>query len=56
MADKKIVEAVNKVLEESKKLDRKFKQRIDIVFNLKNIDLNVPQNRIDEEIILPHPR
>jgi len=56
MADKKIVEAVNKVLEESKKLDRKFKQRIDIVFNLKNIDLNVPQNRIDEEIILPHGR
>ena len=56
MADKKIVETVNKVLEESKKLDRKFKQRIDIVFNLKNIDLNVPQNRIDEEIILPHGR
>ncbi|MBN2603043.1 MAG: 50S ribosomal protein L1 [Candidatus Thermoplasmatota archaeon] len=56
MADKKIVEAVNKVLEESKKLDRKFKQRIDIVFNLKNVDLNIPQNRIDEEIILPHGR
>jgi len=54
MTDKKTTEAVEKVLEESKKLNRKFKQNIDIVFNLKNIDLNVPKNRVDEEIVLPH--
>lgn len=56
MTDKKTVEVVEKVLEESKKLDRKFKQRIDVVINLKNIDLKIPKNRIDEEIILPHGR
>jgi len=56
MTDKKTTESVEKVLEESKKRDRKFKQNIDIVINLKNIDLNEPKNRIDEEIILPHGR
>ena len=56
MTDKKTIEVVEKVLEESKKLDRKFKQRIDVVINLKNIDLKIPKNRIDEEIILPHGR
>ena len=56
MADKQIVDVVGKVLEESKKLDRKFKQKIDLVINLKNLDLNIPKNRVDEEIILPHGR
>ena len=56
MTDKKTMEVVEKVLEESKKLDRKFKQSIDVVINLKNIDLKIPKNRIDEEIILPHGR
>jgi large subunit ribosomal protein L1 len=56
MADKTIVESVKKLLEESKKLERKFKQNIDIVVNLKNVDLTVPKNRIDEEIILPYGR
>ena len=56
MTDKKTTELVGKILEDSKKNDRKFKQNIDLVINLKNIDLNVPKNRIDEEIILPHGR
>lgn len=56
MADEKTVEAVKKALEESKKMDRKFKQNVDLVFNLKNIDLEDSKNRIDEEIILPHGR
>ncbi|MBW3003748.1 50S ribosomal protein L1 [Candidatus Woesearchaeota archaeon] len=56
MTDKKTTEAVGKILEESKKLNRKFKQNIDLVVNLKNIDLNIPKNRVDEEIILPHGR
>jgi len=56
MADKKTTEAVEKILEESKKSKRNFKQNIDLVFNLKNIDLTIPKNRIDEEILLPHGR
>jgi len=56
MADKKTVEAVKKALEESKKLNRKFKQNIDVVINLKNVNLEDAKNRIDEEIILPHSR
>ena len=56
MADKKTVAAVKKILEESKKQNRKFKQNIDVVINLKNIDLEDAKNRIDEEIILPNSR
>ena len=56
MTDKKTIEVVEKILEESKKLNRKFKQNIDLVINLKNLDLNNPKNRIDEDIILPHGR
>lgn len=56
MADEKIVDLVQKALDESKKLDRKFKQNIDLVINLKNVDLEDAKNRIDEEIILPHGR
>ena len=56
MTEKKITEIIEKILEDSKKLDRKFKQNIDVVVNLKNIDLNIAKNRIDEEVILPHGR
>jgi large subunit ribosomal protein L1 len=56
MTDKKTNVAIEKVLEESKKLKRKFKENVDVVFNLKNIDLEVPKNRIDEEILLPYGR
>ena len=56
MADKKTIEAVEKALEESKKLNRKFKQTIDLAVTLKNVDLDEPKNRIDEEIILPNGR
>lgn len=56
MTTKKTVDIVEKALEESKKLSRKFKQNVDLVINLKNIDLNIPKNRVDEEVILPHGR
>ena len=55
-SEKKIVDIVEKILTGSKKLDRKFKQNIDLVINLKNLDLNEPKNRVEEEIILPHGR
>lgn len=56
MADSKTVEAVQKALEESKKLERKFKQSVDVVINLKNIDMNDAKNRIEDEVMLPHGR
>jgi large subunit ribosomal protein L1 len=56
MADSKTVEAVQKALEESKKLERKFKQSADVVINLKNIDMNDAKNRIEDEVMLPHGR
>ena len=56
MADKKIVEAVDKVKQASKELDRHFKQTMDIVINLKNIDLNIPKNRVEEDVELPKGR
>jgi len=56
MAEKKTVEAIQKLLDEMKKQKRKFKQNIDVVINLKNVDLEEAKNRIDEEIVLPHGR
>ena len=56
MAEKKTVEAVKKILDESKKQNRKFKQNIDVVINLKNINMEDSKNKIDEEIILPNGR
>ncbi|AEH61821.1 ribosomal protein L1 [Methanosalsum zhilinae DSM 4017] len=52
MVDNSIVEAVNKLLEESK--PRGFEESVDLAINLKNLDLSQPKNRIDEEIILPN--
>ncbi len=50
-------ENVNIALEEIKKKSkpRKFTQTIDIVINLKDLDLNQPQNRINAEITLKYP-
>jgi large subunit ribosomal protein L1 len=56
MADKTIVEAIKKLKESTKEKERKFKQTVDLVINLKNVDLNIPKNRIDEEIKLPKGR
>jgi large subunit ribosomal protein L1 len=56
MADSKTIEAVQKAIEESKKLNRKFKQSVDVVINLKNIDMNDAKNRIEDEVMLPHGR
>jgi len=53
MADTKTVEAVQKAIEESKKQERKFKQSVDVVINLKNIDMNDAKNRIEDEVMLP---
>ena len=54
MADKTTLQAVKKALESSKK--RNFTETVDISINLKDIDLSVPKNRIQDDVILPHGR
>jgi len=56
MTDSKTAEAVQKAIEESKKLNRKFKQSVDVIINLKNIDMNDAKNRVEDEVMLPHGR
>ncbi len=52
MEREKIVTAVKQAMEKSPQ--RKFSESIDLAINLKNLDMNQPQNRLDEEIILPN--
>jgi large subunit ribosomal protein L1 len=54
LAEKTIVQAVKKALERAKK--RNFRETVDVSINLKDVDLSVPKNRIQEDIILPHGR
>lgn len=54
MADEKILEAVKEALEKAP--ERKFLESVELALNLKDIDLSIPKNRINEEIILPHGR
>jgi len=54
LADKETVKAVKKALESRKK--RGFLETVDLAINLRDVDLSVPKNRIQEDIILPHGR
>ena len=45
---------MKKVVEDSKQ--RNFEESIDIAFNLKDIDLSVPKNRVELEVVLPKGR
>ena len=56
MASQEIVEAVKNALDEKNSKKRKFVQSLDLVINLKDVDLSKPENRIDEEIELPKGR
>jgi large subunit ribosomal protein L1 len=47
-----VLNGVSSVLTESP--ERKFKESVEMAFNLKNVDMDKPANRIDEEILLPH--
>ena len=49
-----IEEAVKKVLEESK--PRNFTQSIDVVITINDLDINKPENSLDEEVLLPNGR
>ena len=54
MADKSTVMAVQKALESAKK--RNFVETVELAINLKDIDLSIPKNRIQDDIILPSGR
>ena len=54
MAEKPTVIAVQKALESAKK--RNFVETVELAINLKDVDLTIPKNRIQEDIILPKGR
>lgn len=54
MAEKNTVEAIKKAIETSKQ--RNFEESVEIAINLKDLDLSIPKNRVEEEILLPKGR
>jgi large subunit ribosomal protein L1 len=48
------LEAIQKVLQDSP--PRKFPESIEVAINLKELDLALPKNRVDEEVALPQGR
>lgn len=54
MVEKNTIATVKEVLEGSPK--RNFRETVDLSINLRGVDLTVPKNRIQEDIILPHGR
>jgi large subunit ribosomal protein L1 len=54
LAEKSTVTAVQKALESAKK--RKFTETVELAINLKDVDLTIPKNRIQDDIILPNGR
>lgn len=51
MADENIENAVSRALEEAP--PRNFTETVDLAVNLRDLDLNVPSNRVDESVVLP---
>ena len=49
-----LLEAVKKAKEQSK--PRNFTQSVDIIINIKDLDVKKPENRFDEEVTLPNGR
>lgn len=54
MDDKTVSEKVQEALEKAP--PRKFSETIEIAVNLRDLDMSVPANRINEEVILPKGR
>jgi len=51
MADQEIENAVTRALEDAP--PRNFRETVDLAINLRDIDLDDPSNRIDEDVVLP---
>jgi large subunit ribosomal protein L1 len=54
LAEAKTIETVEKIVKDSKK--RNFEESVDIAFNLKDVDLSNPKNRVELEVNLPKGR
>jgi len=54
LAEKRTVETVKKALEAAK--PRAFKESVEVAINLRDVDLSVPKNRVDDEVVLPRGR
>jgi large subunit ribosomal protein L1 len=54
LAEKATIQAVKKALDTRKK--RNFTETVEISINLKDIDLSVPKNRIQDDVVLPNGR
>jgi len=54
LAEKPTVTAVQKALESAKK--RNFVETVELAINLRDVDLSIPKNRIQEDIVLPAGR
>jgi large subunit ribosomal protein L1 len=54
MADRTTIDVVTEAL--AKAPERKFSESVELSVNLKELDLTVPRNRIEDEIALPHGR
>ncbi|MCK5037564.1 MAG: 50S ribosomal protein L1 [Thermoplasmata archaeon] len=52
--DQNQIAALKKAIEGSQ--ERKFKESVELAINLKDIDLKIPKNRIEEEVQLPNGR
>lgn len=54
MADRPALEAVTEVLEKAPA--RGYTESVELAINLKDLDLTVPKNRIEDDVPLPHGR
>ncbi len=54
MVSENIVNSVDKAVKSAPK--RNFTESVDLVINLKNVDLSQPKNRINESVVLPSGR
>jgi len=54
LADENIINGIKKAIEDSP--DRNFNESLELAINLRDIDLSNPDNRVDEEIVLPSGR
>jgi large subunit ribosomal protein L1 len=54
MADRTSIDAVTEVLEKAPK--RGFDEAVEVAINLKDLDLTVPKNRLEDEVPLPNGR
>jgi len=54
MPDRSAVEVVTEAL--SKATERKFSETVELAVNLKDLDLTVPKNRLEDEVPLPKGR